>query len=1257
MRKRPLLIVVCMLLLLMLSVGVVLAQQSLRGTSFSVEAEIGRALPSRLIYDPTFERYAVVDAYGQLTLVDAVTYERQHLLYESGNYNDLLFSNDGNWLALAIDTRIELWDANSGQRVAFLDDLSQALRVTGPLAFARDDNLLLFNGIYPAPQALRRRENDTSTVPWLWNLTAARNEGDSTFPRNVEALPFFDYRNGFTLGPQNRIVTALPGRLHVLDAYTSELIHDIPTDRYEQDPLDVWFSVRDEQIYVRPPGQNTLLQVDTDRGLLVEIPLNQALSLNDLENLGGLEFSRDARVIGQEISYENNPLLRVFLGENYRFDRRWRLSPITITLIDILNVPFRDESQLTALLFVYDEFWGRGYFIFNRFGTQQMEISEDGETVLLRRTVGENERVETYDLTSGQPLHSFIPSLRNPSRYSPRTRNRVLTYTAADAQIITDFQRTTLDGTTVDEDLRYSRRFERFFFSPDNTQIVTLSDTEWRLWDIATGEVIERKVLDLFGGIVATSPDGFEYLTRFEIYDRDRDVDVSGMAVYHAGTDERRRVMFDVIPGSRVQDVYYTPSWERFLVVYSVNDFGPYSPGNQVAGYTLDGEKLFFIAGDDLPPASGRRYGWIDERTAYIYGEGTEGEQPDRIFGAEYAPDGVPACLSDVETDLRGDALRRVWWAALRGRDTGEAARLETLVCELATSVDTFDSAQITRLERTELNPTATPIVIAGVPPCLTQRYPADADQFAEDWAAITEGLSESEANLVSTVLCEGFDRNDFGNVRVDATFTMMIDSETGERSIGNFTPPENQRPIAPVLREFERVEERPLGTALLSPNEELIAASSLPGELVVYRIEVGYRNLLAQGTATAAVRYDARNIVGALPTYTPTFAPIGTSRPTLTPTVTLTPPPRAEIADKPQLGEVENLCPSETLYDISNPPPMYNPTGRIIGPASGDFYWAVEPEDGTRYTTEDIPLCDIVFPCSISPDNAWFLMFSNDFIFLQRPDGTDFRVLFDREEDPYVPPEVYWTGPDTLEYEVFVEDSRGRIRRALQRDILGVFPDPEPWIPEITIAGVPATLLARQPAGPLALAAIDYSTGTGLGFEYYIVNIETNEWELFARVTDGDLSVFWHPSGDRFYYRYPQPFDEAPRFYVYEVARDAFGEIGPLPGGTWSPDGRYRAYSTDSRVHPVGVYDSETGLTRNYCLPQTGARLYNGRFNFSPDGRYIALRAPLPEDELEEDVGQHVMVLDVETGTVTDLTTGFGQLLLWAVDPSEEGE
>src|SRR4029450_6527675 len=112
--------------------------------------------------------------------------------------------------------------------------------------------------------------------------------------------------------------------------------YEIPTDRYEQDPLTAWFSLLDNSVYVRPVSKDTLLQVDTKRGVLVEIPTNTPLSKADLDLIGGIELGSSARVIGGVMSTTYNPLLGVLLGKNYRIPERYGNKPLTVTLIDLV---------------------------------------------------------------------------------------------------------------------------------------------------------------------------------------------------------------------------------------------------------------------------------------------------------------------------------------------------------------------------------------------------------------------------------------------------------------------------------------------------------------------------------------------------------------------------------------------------------------------------------------------------------------------------------------------------------------------------------------------------------------------------------------------------------------------------------------------------------------------------------------------------------------------------------------------------------
>lgn len=1286
-RIYSLTLIVCLLL----ASGIVLAQgdstpdeDSEREISFELAAEVGRALPRNLLYNAPQEQLLVVDAYGKMTLVDALTYETQFTLYENGAYNDFAFSNDGRYLALAIGRRVELWDTTTGTLAARLDELSEPIQIQGPITFSDDDKLLVFYGLYPAPRSIRRFEGDTSIVPWVWNLDASLNDAEPTYPSGRVAWQFFDYRFGFVLGPENRLVAALPGRLQVIDALTLEVLFEIPTDRYEQDPLTVYLSQRDNRIYVQPVAQNALIQVDTQRGVLVEVPLNTALTLNDLDQIGGIEVSQQARVIGDPNTTRSNPLLATLLNSYYRGDYREAFDnrPLTITLIDVVVPPAATDDLLSILFFIYDEAQQVGRFILSRPGNvQQMVPNADDSVLLVRQTVSDQgEFIIAYDFTTGEPVLETIPALRDLGSYSRFRKNRVLAYNPTETAIISDFQRLNAEtGAVMAEDLRYSRQFERFFFTDDNQFVVTLSGTEWRLWSIETGEVVRREVLRLEGSIVSTASDGSRFLTYFSSRDGEgaqiTDLYVDGQAAI-----EQRSILFDSLPGRFIEGIYPSPNWERFFVIYGQNPYGQYMPGNEVALYEMGRGMLWFMAGDDLPPTDFREYGWVDNQTVYITGEGFPSRQPARIYGVEADASGLPACVVEafpdqfatyadlwerLNLDLRPDAL----------------ANLALMICgNLPGSPD--EVAQLLLPTNTPVPVTLTPIRIEGIPVCLTARYPSQAEAYARIWRETTAELSPAQISELETLLCEGigeFNLRAFSGEE-SVLVTMLIDAESGIRSTGSFTPIQREsRPIEPIQREFERTEQRSLGTAILSPNEQFVAASSLPGELLIYRMVVSYRSLLAVVTQTAGANLARQNLIGVLPSPTPTYNPIGTARPTLTPTITPTPIPRSDVrVPQAQYGETVDLCPSETLYTMDSLPDGYSATGRIIGDVLGDFLWRVEPESGQRVPDETLPQCGSGLDCQFSPDRQWILANTGDEIFVVRPDGSDIRTLFAFTEDGFVdeevnplpenqeyisiPPSFSWSGNNTLEFEIEWrrEDANGRVffDYAIRKDILGVFPDPEPYIPAASVNLIVADILARQPGGPLAVVSTTFSTGIGPGYKYYLYNTETTEYSYFARTADeGQVTFEWLPQGDRLFYYFPVPPNErSVVWYQYSVADDAHYLLGRLPGGIWSNDARYRAFSTGRRTQPLAVWDSQTGLTRTYCLPENGARSYDGPFVWSPDSRYLALLTFLPKDETVEGVGQHVLVVDIETGAVVDLTTGFTSIVNWSREPGTYG-
>ncbi|MBZ0289218.1 MAG: hypothetical protein K8I30_16480, partial [Anaerolineae bacterium] len=209
------------LILSFVLVGMVLGQTDPEPT-FSLYQEIGRPRPQGIQYDPNFDQFALTNLDSSLVLVDAATLAIRHTLYQQGFYNGYEFSHDGRHLALAIDRRVEVWDTQTGQLDVTLEP-EGVLSMVGTLTFSDDDQLILFDSVVPAPDSLRRSENDTSILPWMWDLPSARRERNSSLPGGAEAYPFFGFRNGLILGPDKALIGALPGRLQVVDGRSKDL--------------------------------------------------------------------------------------------------------------------------------------------------------------------------------------------------------------------------------------------------------------------------------------------------------------------------------------------------------------------------------------------------------------------------------------------------------------------------------------------------------------------------------------------------------------------------------------------------------------------------------------------------------------------------------------------------------------------------------------------------------------------------------------------------------------------------------------------------------------------------------------------------------------------------------------------------------------------------------------------------------------------------------------------------------------------------
>ncbi len=1229
--------------------------------AFKIEGEIGRALPRKMVYDQHNEQIAVVDAYNRLLVINARDYSTLYTLHEQGSYGDIAFSHDGRWLAVAYGITMELWDTSNGQMVAGLPDLGNARSIFGPITFSSNDEVVIFYGNYPAPRELRQSENDSINYPWVWHLPAARRESESTFPKKLEAIQMVDYANGFVLSPDDTIIAALPGRLRVLDAFTLTPEYEIPTDRYEQDPLTVWFSFLDNSVYVRPVSKDTLLQVDTKRGVLVEIPTNTPLSKSDLDLIGGIELGSIAQVIGGVSSTTYNPLIGVFLGQNYRDPAQYGDKPLTVTLIDLVLPPDSTADNILALLYVYDDTEGAGRFMFGGRGSvQQMVLSPDKQNLLIRLNE-DDEYVVTYDLASGQELRRFTPALRAIGRYYRQYKNRILAYDASGKIIISDFERRGANNDTViAEDLHYSQQFDRFFFSDDNKKIITLAGTEWREWDIETGTVLRRDLIYLDGQIVATSGDGYRYLTYYNGANN-----TVGAQVVDMNSNKSYKVPFNNILGSAVSDIYANPSWTRFLVVYSDNSFGPYYPGNQVAIYDYQDGLKSFIAGDDLPPLAQRQYGWVDDLTAYVYGQGTRHDIPPRVYNVNYAANGLPRCVAEAYPNEQPHFLK-LWERLSYNLRTDE---LDTLTSTLCANLPTTANGA-----EAQLVLTATPqkILVTGlptgeVPQCLLDRYPTQSEEYSATWRKLVIGLGPKETQQLAVMLCEGI-----GVIDPAAAFdpslgyTMFINSDTGERASGDYqVPTEETRPLDPIYDLFEKTEKRSLGTAILSPNEELVAASNMPGELIIYRMLIPYRNLTAQLTATAVVALQQANLVKAQPTSSPTYNVVGTPRPTLTPTPEQTLYPRPQDHVFASNTNQENLCPSEQLLSIKQPPSDYDAKGRIYAAIQGEHLWSIQPQNGTRVEDKEILQCGHGITCQFSPNNQWILAESYESIFIIRPDNSDSRLLWNLlTPNPSTPQpqNLQWSGNDTIEWTgripvtVPAPTPYTTFKQAYIRDVLNVYPDPKPWIPEVSINELPTQLVARQPGGNWIVVDTTYNTGVGQGYKFYLYDTTTGAYQLFAQSKSNEINVYWHPWGDRLFYNFPEDNDTIRATYQVTFPDMTNQFLGYAPSGDWSNDGRFIAYNTQSLSQPIGVWDSKTGQIKTYCLPETGAREYGGSFVWSPDNRYVALQVSLPKDEAKAGVGQHTLILNVANGEVVDLTMGVAEIITWAQEPGTYG-
>lgn len=1328
--RRRLLFAFLFFILLLLS-GLALGQSTAMG--FEEVARIGQPRPRGLQYDPNYDRIAWVDVLGRLQLVDAKTFEVQHTLYNTGFYNAYVFSHNGKYLALAIDLRLEIWDTQTGELLlTFPPD--GALRVEAPLYWSLDDTLVSVNTQVRAPQELRRSENDTTNLPWVWDIASELGERRTILP-NARAIPFFDYRNGFVYGANNVAVAGLASRLNVLDITPNgvEVIAEIPANRFEPDPMFAWFSLREDYIYVRPDENSSqLIQIDTATNELVTINVGFDYGANNLENLQGLQLSRFTRIIGNPLDTQDNSLMRFFFGDGYR--EQFNFNETTVTLVDFLKPATQHSGeQIVALLYIFDEPRGTGRFEFvNFYSASGFAVSPDNNSVAIRRT-NYPERVEIYNLDSGIMTQSFLPAMPEVARTG------LLAFNLSSTELISDYQRFDIQtGAILTENLQFNNGFDTFYWNDDNQTILTTTSNRLWEWDIHTGEVIRREILHLGEMVVGVSSDGERYLIAMSESSNGFGVSRTYEMV-EIGMEERTRVTFQNLEDVEIEQVIYSPNGRNFMAIYTVNERNQHAPGNQIMIYNLDEGALWHLAGDDMPYMSARSYGWLDNQTIYIYSE--EGvAAPERIYGIQYHASGIPQCLADAFPEKIGE-WSLVWERLNERMESDDLNRLAVGTCQILPTEEEvvvdfiFPSATPTRLPVT-----ATPATIAGVPLCLTNRFSSEARDYAEIWQDLTEGKTDEEIAEMELLLCENLTGSSSPQVEpqlvTDNVQVMTMDIVTGVRSVGSYIP-ERDIILPPNIELVNEAFRRQLGfypDGRLSPNIELFAVRNQSNQIVVYRLVNPYSALAQDATSTIAFLEtqsspEARSL-SLRPTATQGFVYLGEPRPTFTPTVTPTSPPKPETAPLwSDFGDETEVCPYNNLFTVDNPPPDFAPEGRIVawrvddigvsGVVRNDLPWELDPVTGYFRLNDTLPLCHADSSCNFSFDRQWMYYYNEigDLI-LSRPDGSSAQTLFlginlstglttevnlgeATTEELYATATALASGftetsttiPTTSINEIsdlrwldhhilgymytFVDYSRSRnpISETIYLDPeTGVMTEPySEYQPDYNHLRTSVVSVQPGTVNRYTVARTSFNTGRQEGYRYFLYDREDESFTYFGRAGDypvDEMDFNWNAFGTILFYRYP---DDA-NWYAFLPETEEFVFVGEnLYSGDYSTDARYmiesyefedydeaaERYEAGLPIPSLQVWDTETGTRRLYCLPrfvnEDDGTISDQQFFtvsadgvWSPDSRYWLFQSYLPSDMYYDNAPFRTFVLDLETGSVTEISQLASRIYIW---------
>jgi hypothetical protein len=1093
----------------------------------------------------------------------------------------------------------------------------------------------------------------------------------------VEAQAFYDYRNGFVFGPNNTIVAGLPERLAILQVSDRgvELQHELLSSRFERDPIKVWFGLNSEQMYTQAKGSSDLIQIDTTTGNILTLSTRDIIRYRDFDDYGEIKFGNYARIIGQSNDLIGNPFLRLLLGDNYieQYDH----NPLTVTLIDILEPQTPSSAARIFLLYVYDDASATGHFIFsNTNAISEFAVSPNGNNLMIKRA--NSDRIEIYDMDSGNLEEMHHPMQTDRS-------NVMLDYNGDGSVIIIDFQRLdSVSGEVLFQDLDYLFEFDTPYFTEDNNHIVTTKGDIWRVWDLSTGEIVHEQHLDTRGQVIKISDDAHRIMSNLNEDGR------QGIEVLEVGRNERRIVFFDNIIDRSISSVISSPDWENYFVIYSSNQYGPYGPGNVVAMYNMDEGKRWLIAGDDLPPTENRQYGWIDNDTVYVQGTNSDSwGQPTRIYDLEYDANGLPSCLVTAFPDDYTHWLG-LWEYLVNTKRSDTLGYLAMRLCDVVPGT-TEDIENVFHPSPTPTRApiTATPSSIAGVPLCLTSRFSSQARDYAEDWWAITEDMSEKQIDELEILLCE----NLTGSGPSGAYYSenpeydrqvMTIDIITGRRDVGSYLPMSEHNQVGyslELLRAafWEAGLEMP-SDAKLSPNGRLVAGGTSRRTLIVYHLPTTYDEMVVEATQTAEI-YEEEEVlrISLYPTATQAFSQLGTPRPTLTPTVTPTaPPPAQQIIPQSDYEMIQEFCPSDELYTVDSLPPDYVASGKMLVLTSDPigYYetWVLQPETGQLLMDETLLNCERN-NCDFSFDRSW-IVWRGDDIILSRPDGSDARILLSEEDmdNGYSIGNPQWFGLHTLQYtfEDYVPDSRNNPETFIQRIDPNQETIPTPyqrdWRPPIEINDLDITIIGYQPGteNRYVVVRTQFNTGRTIGYKYYIYDREAEEALYFARLSNyptTEMTFYWHPLGDTLYYHYPGTADDM--WYAFDTATRQHYLFGEFHSGEWSPDGRFlitefslffdeeeERREAGLPIYRLSIWDRESGLTRRYCVPHFDIeRLPSRNFVWSPDNRYLVFRATLPQDQGFESAPVRTLIMDTYTGSVTEIQKDVRSIIAWMGD------